>query len=64
MQPLDVGVLAPIKNAGRRLYVEWARAEGAKMTLTEFIPLFHQAYVESTSASTIKASFRRTGLYP
>ena len=65
LQPLDVGVLSPFKNALKGRFNEWLQLHpGQRISIYEVAPLSRAPFLEKFSASNIVSAFRATGIFP
>lgn len=64
LQPLDVGCFGALKTAYGRLIADLARRCIFHIDKADFLTMYHQAHRSIFSASTIRNSFKATGLVP
>jgi hypothetical protein len=64
LQPLDVGCFGPLKAAYGQLVADLARRSIFHVDTADFLAMYHQARRSIFSESTIKNSFKATGLVP
>lgn len=65
LQPLDVAVFGPLKQAWKRTASVWFRENPGKViTRTSFPWMSRQAWKEGITVDTVKSGFKATGIWP
>ena len=65
LQPLDVGVFAPVKKSWVRILKEWKTQTRAQNVSKEVFPkLLHQLWEQSVTPAQCKSGFRACGIFP
>ncbi|XP_058817700.1 uncharacterized protein LOC131681009 [Topomyia yanbarensis] len=65
MQPADVAIFKPLKNSWSKCVDEWKmRNDGRMFTIEDFGGVLKEAISRGVSQSTVRAGFRKCGLFP
>lgn len=64
LQPLDVGVFQPLKNAHQKALLQSIREGNLAFARTAFAAAFKDVYLEGFSAAYIMRGFEKSGIYP
>ncbi|KAM6508499.1 hypothetical protein FALCPG4_19005 [Fusarium falciforme] len=64
LQPMDVGVFQPLKNAHQKHLAKWLRKGNISFSRTDFIRGFQQVFEEGFTAHNIISGFEKSGIYP
>jgi len=64
LQGLDVVVFATVKQCLSEERNDWERQTGEKISKTNFLGIYGQAHLRALTPDNIKASFRKTGVWP
>ncbi|KAI8654437.1 HTH CENPB-type domain-containing protein [Fusarium keratoplasticum] len=64
LQPMDVGVFQPLKNAHQKLLGKWLRKGNISFSRTDFVRGFQEVFEEGFTAHNIISGFEKSGIYP
>ncbi|XP_011859116.1 PREDICTED: uncharacterized protein LOC105556631 [Vollenhovia emeryi] len=65
LQPLDVSVFFPFKNAANQMCADWVTSHpGRPMQIFDLPPIFHRALQIGATVVNIQSGFRGSGVYP
>ena len=64
LQPCDVAIFRPLKQAWRQVVAKHAQESTEAITKVNFAPLFNQAFEQASDPLVIKKAFECCGLYP
>lgn len=64
LQGLDVVVFATVKRCLCEERDKWEHSTGEKFSKTNFLGIYGRAHLRALQPETIKASFRKTGVWP